>query len=85
MVNNLVFQEIHLNQGDNQMNNYHLFFDFEINYNHIQNVINVDKEQVEIFEIEHLFQLPVNHEYPQHHRNYHQLIFHFYKNLENFQ
>ncbi len=50
-MNNLVFQEIHLNQDDNQMNNYHLFFDFVINYNHIQNVINVNKVQVEIFEI----------------------------------
>ncbi len=57
-MNSLVFQEIHLNQDDNQMNNYHLFFDFVINYNHIQNVINVNKVREEIFEISHLFRLP---------------------------
>ncbi len=51
MMNNLDFQEIHLNQDDNQMNNYHWFFDVGINYNHIQNVINEDKVLEEIFEI----------------------------------
>ncbi len=33
MMNNQDFQGIHLNQDDNQINNYHLFFDVEINYN----------------------------------------------------
>ncbi len=56
--NNLVFQGIHLNQDDNQMNNYHLISDVEINYNHIQNVINVDKVRVEILKILHLYLLP---------------------------
>lgn len=51
MMNNQDFQEIHLNQDDNQMNNYRLFFDVEINYNHIQNVINEDKVRVGIFGI----------------------------------
>lgn len=51
MVNSLVFQEIHLNQDDNQTKNYRLFFYFVTNYNHIQNVINVDKVQEESFEI----------------------------------
>jgi hypothetical protein len=41
------------------MNNYHWFCDFERDYNHIQNVINVNKAPVEILKIWHLFLLPI--------------------------
>ncbi len=44
-------REIHWDQDDNQMNNYHWFFDVERDYNHIQNVRDVDKGQEEIFGI----------------------------------
>jgi hypothetical protein len=58
MMNNLVFREIHLNPDDNQMENNHWFFDFEMNCNHIQNVVNVNTVPVEVFQIWHLFLLP---------------------------
>jgi hypothetical protein len=48
-MNNQDFQEIHLNQDNNQMNNYHWSSDVEINYNHTQKLINEDKVRMEIF------------------------------------
>lgn len=56
--NNRDFRGILLNRGGSQMNKYRWFCDFEKDDNRIRNVINADKAQEEIWEIERLFRLP---------------------------